>query len=261
MDLHELRDIAIEAAIQAGRITLEYFQTSSLIVETKENQSPVTMADRRSEERIREIIRTHYPGHGVHGEEEGASVGSEPVTWIVDPLDGTKSFIHGVPLYGVLIGVQVEGEVAVGVVNMPALGELYWAVRGEGAYWNGRRCQVSSVSTLADATVLTTDTRGLRRDRERMAGYHRVSQRAGLVRGWGDCYGHMLVASGRAEVMLDPSVSIWDIAAVSVIVEEAGGIFTDWRGRRTIGDDSGVSTNAHLAAPVREVLLTADDPA
>lgn len=254
IDLQEIRDIAVEAAIQAGRITLEYFQTPTFSVELKENRSPVTIADRRAEERITSIIRHHFPTHSIIGEEQGASPGSAPVTWIIDPIDGTKSFMRGVPLYGVLIGVEIEGEVQVGVVNLPALGELHYAVRGAGAFWNGRRSRVSSVDALSEAALTFTSPNGMRRSREKNDGYERLSAAVQFERGWGDCYGHVLVATGRAEIMLDPSVSIWDVAALKVIVEEAGGVFTDWQGTPTIRGGSGISTNANLHAATMEML-------
>jgi histidinol phosphatase-like enzyme (inositol monophosphatase family) len=254
IDIREIRDVAVEAAIQAGKITLEYFQTPSFEIELKENLSPVTIADRRAEERIVEIIRRHFPDHSIIGEEGGSSKGRAEVTWIIDPIDGTKSFVRGVPLYGVMIGVEIEGDSQVGVVNVPALGEIHYAARGDGAYWNGRRSHVSTVSELADAALLLTDPRGFARDPAMVEGYRRLASVTKFERSWGDCYGHMLVATGRGEIMLDPGVSVWDVAAVKVIVEEAGGVFTDWNGVPTIHGASAVSTNAVLAGHARSLL-------
>ncbi|HVZ41135.1 MAG TPA: inositol monophosphatase family protein [Candidatus Kapabacteria bacterium] len=250
----ELLDVAVEAALEAGRITLQYFQTSSFETEIKADNSPVTIADRRAEQRLIEVVHRHYPAHAILGEESGETSGSEPVTWIVDPIDGTKTFICGVPFYGVLIGVEIAGSIDVGVANFPALGEIYYAARGLGAYWNGRRIRVSQTGSLADAVMLTTDMQRVDRDPEKHDAHQRLIAATKMYRTWGDCYGHMLVASGRAEIMLDPKMSVWDAAALKPIVEEAGGIFTDWSGLPTARGGSAISTNAALRGAVQELL-------
>ena len=242
----EILDTAVEAAVEAGKITLQYFQTASFEVELKSDRSPVTIADRRAEERIAEIVGKRFPGHAILGEEHGLRGGSDPVTWIIDPIDGTKSFICGVPLYGVMIGVEIEGRADVGVVHFPALGETYYAARGFGSYWNGRRMRVSQTTDLADAVLLSTASKRFPPDSDVGRAQEALTERTKLHRTWGDCYGHMLVASGRAEIMLDPKMSVWDCAPLAVIVEEAGGIFTDWSGERTIHGGSAISTNANL---------------
>ncbi len=254
LDPRHLLDVAVEAALEAGRITLEYFQTSGLDIELKENNSPVTAADKRSEERIIKIIRRKYPDHAVLGEESGLSEGTAGVTWIIDPLDGTKTFIAGVPFYGVMIGVEAGGEVLAGVVHFPALGETYHAARGYGSYWNGRRMRVSKVADLSQSLLLATDARRFEREPEKEPGFRRLLAGTKLFRTWGDCYGHMLVASGRAEIMLDPAMSVWDAAPLKVIVEEAGGIFTDWSGVPTIHSGSAISTNAAVRESAMELL-------
>src|SRR5437016_1990609 len=151
----DLLDVAVSVAWQAGKITLEYFQTK-LTTETKSDQSPVTIADRRTEQKIRELISSRFPNHNIVGEEYGEQKGNSEYRWIIDPIDGTQSFIRGVPFYGVLIGIEKQNEVVVGVVNYPALGEMLFAARGEGCYWNGMRTGVSTVSKLGDALFLTT---------------------------------------------------------------------------------------------------------
>jgi histidinol-phosphatase len=252
MNLQPLLDLALEAAYEGGRTTLSYFQTSNFAVETKTDLSPVTVADRAAEERIVAIIRGRHPEHAVLGEESGTAPGTEPIEWIIDPIDGTKSFIAGVPMYGTMIGVVVEGVPTIGVVSMPALGEMYWGMRGSGSYWNGRRARVSSCASLEDARLLTTDIRRIRTMQEKSRAYDQLERRVKLVRTWGDCYGHMLVATGRAEIMLDPKMSIWDCAAILPIIEEAGGHFTDWRGIRTIDGGDAISTNDALHRMVLE---------
>jgi histidinol phosphatase-like enzyme (inositol monophosphatase family) len=254
MSHRELLDVAIEAAIEAGKITLEYFQTTSFEVEMKENSSPVTIADRRAEERIRGMITRAFPGHGIVGEEFGTTEGSEPITWIVDPLDGTKTFVCGVPFYGVLIGIEIAGEIEAGVAHFPALGETYYASKGDGSFWNGRRIRVSTTAAMSDAVLLATDSKRFDRDPEKSEGHRRLVAATKMYRTWGDCYGHMLVASGRAEIMLDPAMRPWDAAPLKVIVEEAGGHFTDWSGTPTIYGKSAISTNAALHAATMEML-------
>ncbi len=220
-DLQRYLDVAVEAAVAAGRITLQYFQTNTFTAETKADSSPVTIADRKSEELIAGTIRRNFPGHGIVGEESGESTGTEPVRWIIDPLDGTKTFIRGVPFYGVMIGVEIEGRVEAGVVQMPALGETYYAARGSGSFRNGERLRVSETARLDDALLLTTDVAGITKRPAKEAGFQRLLGGARMFRTWGDCYGHLLVASGRAEIMLDAKMSIWDSAALAPIVGTA----------------------------------------
>ncbi len=242
--LREILDFATEAAWQAGRITLQYFQTG-VAVEQKADDSPVTAADRGAEQKLVEIIRERFPEDAILGEEYGEHSGSSGRRWIVDPIDGTKSFVHGVPLYGVMIGVEIEGDPSVGVVYLPALDEMVCAARGLGCTWNGRPARVSEVSELKEAVLLSTDFEALDEHGKGDA-YRRLREEVMFARGWGDCYGHILVATGRAEMMLDPIMSVWDCAALPPILEEAGGTFTDWKGKRTIWGEEAVSTNGAL---------------
>jgi len=233
--------VALSAAREAGEVTLRYF-LKNLAVETKADLSPVTIADRESEQVLRQRIEQRFPDHGILGEEFGAVRDDAAYRWMLDPIDGTLSFIHGVPLYGVMVGLQHAGEPELGVVHFPALGETIWAQRGGGAWWNGRRAKVSDVARLADATLLTTDLAGFVAAGFDVA-YQRLRSAVRLERTWGDCYGHMLVATGRAEVMVDPILHQWDACALLPILEEAGGRFTDWDGARSISSGSGLSTN------------------
>jgi histidinol phosphatase-like enzyme (inositol monophosphatase family) len=239
---HELQ-LALEMAEEAGRLTLTYFSRKSLQVFTKRDSSPVTEADRTAEELIRSSIASHYPADGVMGEEFEERPSTNRRRWIIDPIDGTKAFIHGVPLYGVMIALEVDGCQQLGVVHFPALGELYYAERGAGAFFNGSPITVSSVSTIAESTVLFTEKEYLL-DLPSTHPVDLLRHQAGLVRGWGDCYGHMLVASGRAEVSVDKIMSPWDCAALIPIVTEAGGCCFDYRGVTTISGEHGlVSAN------------------
>ena len=270
-ELRTLLDFAIESAWLAGRLTLRYFQAGTA-VERKADASPVTAADREAEQLLRARIERYFPHDGILGEEFGEIRGAAPRRWILDPIDGTASFVRGVPLYGVLIGLAVGEEAIVGVAHFPGLGELVEAAHGLGCRWNGRVARVSSVDRLDAAAVLLTDsarTPGeiLRASASPAAppdegagalpGWPALARRAEVVRTWGDCYGHALVATGRAEAMVDPRVSPWDVAALQPIVTEAGGVFTDLGGTRTIYGGSGLSTNAALADAVRSALVGA----
>jgi histidinol-phosphatase len=252
ISLRTMLDFAIDAAWQAGKITLEYFQIGTA-VEHKADASPVTLADRRAEEKLRECIQRAFPDHGILGEEFGELTGRTAYRWVVDPLDGTRSFIQGVPLYGVMMGLEHHGQAVLGVVHFPALGETVYAAKGEGCHWNGRRAHVSTVSQWGEAVVLATSVRSLY-DQGRGYVFDALQRQTRLQRTWGDCYGHILVATGRAEVMLDPILQIWDCAALQPILEEAGGTFTDWQGTATHTGGNGVSTNGHLFRPVMEII-------
>ena len=164
--------------------------------------------------------------------------------WIIDPIDGTQSFVRGVPLFGVLVGLEVGGAVVVGVAHFPALGETIAAATGEGCRWNGRPARVSSVSRLESALVLCTDTAEMRR--RAPEAWSRLEGAARLQRGWSDCYGYSLVATGRADMMLDPVMQPWDCAPFLPILREAGGTFTDWTGKATIYGGNGIASNGRL---------------
>jgi histidinol phosphatase-like enzyme (inositol monophosphatase family) len=254
-ELESLLEFATELAREAGEITLKYFRRGTG-AELKADGSFVTAADREAEQFVRARIGERFPSDAVHGEEGGESVGSSGRRWIVDPIDGTYSFVHGVPLYGVMIGMESEGDPVLGVVNLPALGEMIAAARGAGCWWNGARSRVSQTATLEEALLLATDFGACARYGFGPAA-EELQQRAAQRRTWGDCYGHVLVATGRADVMLDPVMNVWDCAALLPIVEEAGGTFTDWRGRRTIRGGNAVSTNGALFDEVMRVVTAA----
>ena len=242
--LTHLLDFAVDAAWQAGKITLEYFQTD-IDVNRKADLSPVTIADRRSEEKLRELIQKHFPDHGILGEEFGEVKGTSNYRWIIDPIDGTNSYIQGVGLYGVLLGLEDGPDSVLGVANFPALNEMVYAAKGEGCHWNSRPANVSHIAKIEDALLLATDVQALYQY-GRGPAYEQLTAATRMQRTWGDCYGHILVATGRAEIMLDPILSLWDCAALLPILEEAGGTFTDWNGKATIHGGNGISTNGYL---------------
>ena len=242
-------DFAVETAYLAGRLTLGYFHSNTK-ADFKADDTPVTAADREAEALIRKRIENAYPGHAIVGEEYGASGKSdESHRWFVDPIDGTKSFVHGVPLYSVLIGLEIEGNVEVGVVYFPALDEMVAASTGGGCRLNGRPVHVSQVESLDRATVAFTDA-GSFAAHNRAGAWDRIQKAAWFRAGWGDAYGHCLVATGRVGVMLDPIMSVWDCAPFPPIMKEAGGYFGDWQGRETIYASEALSTTRSLLPEV-----------
>jgi histidinol phosphatase-like enzyme (inositol monophosphatase family) len=248
----ELLHAAADVARHAGDVALGYFR-SALSVEAKPDGSPVTAADRAAERAAREWIEAWFPRDGILGEEFGLAREGAARRWVIDPIDGTKTFVRGVPLWGTLVAA-IEGDaVLAGAAYFPALGEMLAAAPGSGCWWNAGRCAVSSVSSIGSATVLTTDER-FPHDAVQREAWRRLADRALVSRSWGDCYGYLLVATGRAEVMTDGIMSIWDAAPLLPIIEEAGGILTDWHGARTPFAGSVIATNRALATSVRELL-------
>lgn len=247
-DLQELQDFAVEAAWLAGRRTLAYYQ-SDCQPEIKPDGTPVTRADREAEALLRQLIAARYPDDGVVGEEYGEDPGRSGRVWILDPIDGTKSFVHGVPLYAVLIGLTIEGEPRVGVIHLPALGDTVTARHGGGCYWNGRRARFGSCAQLKDAAICASDMpigRG-----EELADLFRACR---LRRTWGDAYGYALAATGRIDLMLDARLALWDLAALVPIVREAGGVITDLEGREGLDLKSAIAGNPRLHAQAIELL-------
>jgi myo-inositol-1(or 4)-monophosphatase len=231
--------LAREIASEAGRLTLEYFQ-KNLVVETKADGSPVTIADHRAEEYIRKRIASELPDHGIFGEEFGEDTGDATHRWIIDPIDGTLAFSRGVPLYATLLALEIEGRVKAGVAEFPALGESVSAAEGEGCFWNGRPCRVSTETCLERALVAYTEPRDFGNHGKAEA-WERVRVATRYRTGWRDAYGHALVATGRIEAMLDPVMNPWDCGPFAVILPEAGGYFGDWAGDETIYAGEAVS--------------------
>lgn len=259
--IQERYALAQSIAREAGQLTLSRFQTE-IAVERKADQSPVTVADREAELLLRERISASFPDDAILGEEFPERSGTSGFRWIVDPIDGTKSFIHGVPLYGTLIGIEHESDSVVGVIEIPGLDESVSAAVGMGAVYRRRSqkpvpARVASEKTLAEGLLVTTET-ATYADRGAEEAYRRLEAAAQLARTWGDCYGYLLVVTGRALAMVDPIMNIWDAAAVKPILEEAGGTFTDWQGRATMNSGEGIGTNGHV---LREILkITRDFP-
>jgi len=252
--LQDFLRFAETTAREAGVLTMEYFLTDAARPEFKADDTPVTVADRRAEELIRRRIGESFPGHEIVGEEFGATSGGSDYRWIIDPIDGTKSFTHGVPLYGVLLALEIRGTVEVGCAHFPALGETVAAATGCGAWWNGKPARVSEVSELNRAVCAHIDTayfgkngKGEKWERLQKAVYYNA--------GWCDAYGYLLVATGRAEIMLDPVMAVWDCGPFPPIFREAGGYFGDWSGHEgRIDGGEALATNAALRDEVVALL-------
>ena len=254
MELRSYLDLAVQTAYEAGRLTLGYFGTEAARPEFKEDETPVTVADREAEKLIRARISDRYPAHAILGEEYGEENAGSDHRWIVDPIDGTKAFVRGVPLYGVLIGLEIEGVCEVGAAYFPALDEMLYAATGEGCFSNGRRAHVSSTRSLREGIACFTDAKSFE-EYDRGEEWRRILSAAGEARGWSDAYGHALVATGRADLMLEPAMNPWDAGPFPPILREAGGFFGNWSGKEgNIYANEAVSTTPALLPEVLGIL-------
>jgi myo-inositol-1(or 4)-monophosphatase len=249
LDLSPYLTFAADLAYRAGRLTLGYFN-AGVRPDFKADDTPVTAADRAAEQFIRAEIERAYPGHALLGEEFGGDDSKSSFRWLIDPVDGTKSFMRGVPLYGVLIGLEIEGTVRVGAAYYPGTDEMLSAADGLGAWWNGRRARVSEQAL--DRGVVCFTTYGNFEKYGRMGAWARLNEAAYMLRGWSDAYGYLLVATGRAEAMLDPVMAVWDAGPFPVIFKEAGGYFGSWDGREGHTHGEGLACNA----VVKEAILS-----
>jgi histidinol-phosphatase len=251
----------LEMASQASSLILEHYQVNGLLVESKSDESPVTVADRGAELLMRRLLKDRFPEDGVLGEEFDDVPSQNGFRWILDPIDGTKAFIHGVPLFGTLIGVEHNGRMVAGVCGFPALNEVVYASEGEGCWWRigtqaPQRTHVSGVTSLAKARMMFTEPTHWK-STGRFDTIVKLMDQVKIARGWGDCYGHAMVATGRAELAVDPLMSPWDIAALIPILREAGGFCSDWKGLETVSGGDGVSGVPALKDQIIAVLSTA----
>ncbi len=250
--------LAVQAAQAAGKITLEYFMSASLKVDRKADRTPVTDADRNSERCLRAAIESAFPEDGILGEELAEKPGTSGYRWILDPIDGTKSFIHGVPLYGTLVGIEYQGVCKAGVIHIPATGETVYAAIGSGCWYtkNGSepvKTHVSRLDDISEGLFLTSEVLTFDEINRRDI-YQKLEKQFYLTRTWGDCYGYMLVATGRAECMLDPVLSIWDAAALLPVIVEAGGRFSDFNGVCTHTSEQAIATNGLIHDKILELI-------
>ncbi|MBX3376546.1 MAG: histidinol-phosphatase [Phycisphaeraceae bacterium] len=243
-------DLALAAANQAGELLLSYFRRRSFSTEQKVDGSPVTTADREAEQLIRRLVHDAFPTDGVLGEEFGETPAPSGYRWIIDPIDGTTSFIHGVPLWGTLIGIEHEGRMVAGVIHMPALAESIYAAAGGGA-WHSfqgaapRLAHVSSTSDLQQAMLCITSLDYFTRN-NREAAFFKLARATRSMRGWSDCYSHLLLATGRCDAVVEPGVHPWDMAASLAIIPEAGGACTDWEGKPSAYSGNGILSNGAI---------------
>ncbi|MEM7013596.1 MAG: inositol monophosphatase family protein [Verrucomicrobiota bacterium] len=250
--LTDLLDFARQIAFEAGRLTLGYFQTG-VKPDFKEDDSPVTIADKNAEELIRTRIEAAYPHHAILGEEFGEVRSGASHRWIIDPIDGTKSFMCGVPIYGTLLGLEIDGECKVGVAYFPGLDEMISAATGHGCSLNGRACRVSEQGDLSRAIMSHADTAAYA-ENGKAKRWERLQKAVYYNAGWCDAYGYLLVACGRIEIMSDPIMNIWDCAPFLTILREAGGYFGDWSGNETISAPESLGTNQRLREAVLEAM-------
>ena len=252
--LADFLSFAEQTAREAGALTLEYFLTDGARAEFKSDDTQVTIADRKAEELIRSRIAGAYPDHQIVGEDSGTTEGSPDYRLIIDPIDGTKSFVHGVPLYAVLIALEIQGKMEVGCAYFPALDEIISAATGLGAQWNGKPCRVSEVVSIDRAVCAHIDTAYFGKNGKGEP-WERLQKAVYYNAGWCDAYGYLLVATGRAEIMLDPVMAVWDCGPFPPIFKEAGGYFGDWSGndgRIDVGE--ALATNAALRDEVVALL-------
>lgn len=247
-----LVDLAVELATGAGALTRKWFDRGRVDFDTKSDGTPVTEADKAAERYLREQIGLAFPTDAVIGEEEDDRSGTSGRTWIIDPIDGTRSFTHGVPLYGTLLAVRDEHGPAVGVIVMPALDEVVAAGRGLGCTYNGRETSVNDQTSLESSYLMTSGFEYWPDDECR----DRVLESDLTLRTWGDAYGYVLLATGRAEAMVDPSgVQLWDIAPMQVIIPEAGGRVSDEFGEPWSDGRAFVATNGHVHTDVLKTIF------
>jgi histidinol-phosphatase len=257
-DITRRLELALHLAQAGGRQTLGRFQTGPLAVETKRDGTAVTEADRACERFLRDGIGSAFPDDAILGEEYGLSAGASGFRWILDPIDGTTSFIHGVPLFGTLVAVEHGGQAVAGVIHMPALDETVYAARGHGAWHTFRGCapapaRVSGVDRLSHAMVVTTSLDYFEASGT-SATWTTVRRSAGATRGWSDCYAFLLVATGRADAAVEPVVKVWDIAPMQPILAEAGGVLTDWRGNPDLSAPMCLASNGRIHNELLEIL-------
>ena len=239
---HDLLTFAVNTVKEAGDLTLNYFKNTDLVIEGKEDGTPVTEADKKAERLMRELITESFPNDTIKGEEESDTAGTSGRSWILDPIDGTMSFIHGVPLYGNLLSFEDEYGPAIGAINIPALGECVFAGRGRGCYFNDELTQVSDQKNLSGSCIVTSGV-DYWPSAETL---DRFIKSGAVIRTWGDAYGYVLVATGRADAMIDPIVNHWDVAPMLTIFPEAKGIFTDFSGAATANGGNALATNPDL---------------
>jgi len=245
-------ELAVEAARKAGDLARAYYETT-FDIESKADDSPVTIADRQAEQLIRALVAKQFPDDGFLGEEYGDQAGGSGFRWVIDPIDGTRSFVRHIPIWATLVGLEYKGEQIGGVAYVPVFGQVYRALRGDGAFVNDRRIHVSKVERLADSLMCYSSLRWFQKV-GRESTFLELVSKTQRQRGFGDFYGFVLVAEGACDLMLEHGVNPWDVAATKAIVEEAGGTFTDWSGTPTIHTPDVLASNGKVHAETLAIL-------
>jgi histidinol-phosphatase len=243
---------AIEAAKAAGEVALHYFRTN-LKVEIKADRTPVTQADRECEAKITEILSQHFPAYGFLGEEMGERAGQVNTRWIIDPIDGTKNFIRGIPFFATLIALEENGEITAGIMSAPAINDLLYARKGQGAFANGQQVHVSDVAELSQSMLIHGGLKDLK-VRPCWGPFLRLIDATARQRGFGDALGHSVVIRGQAEVTLEPEIKPWDVAATKILITESGGRFSDFAGSPSIYTGNAIISNGRVHEAVVNIL-------
>jgi myo-inositol-1(or 4)-monophosphatase len=251
-DLTEYEQFMRKLCAAAAEVIRPQFRNPALPIESKPDDTPVTLADRRAEERMRELIEATYPAHGIIGEEYGSVREDAELCWVLDPIDGTKSFAAGCPLFGTLVCLLFQGKPVLGAINQPILGQLMIG-DGERTLLNDQPVRLRPCARLGAATLLSTDLREVSRYQDGAA-FEKLLAGVKMVRTWGDCYGYLLLASGYADIMLDAVMAKWDLLSLVPIVRGAGGVITDWQGKDPESGTSIVAAAAELHAEVIALL-------
>ncbi len=258
IELDEALQVALGVVLASSNITLKYFR-KKLDVEKKADHSPVTIADKECESFIRSQLQKKYPSHAFLGEELGEQKTDSDFRWIIDPIDGTKNFTRGLPFWGTLVALEHEGEIVLGVIHLPVMNMTIHAAKNRGCYDGKERLSVSRVARLSEAMLVFGDLKHFF-PQPQNAGFMELDAKVYCSRGWGDCYGYVPVIAGSAEIMIDPVANPWDIAAILICVEEAGGRFSDYKGDRTIYGGNAVATNGTLHDEVLRILNSSAAP-
>jgi histidinol-phosphatase len=245
-------EAAVEATQEAGRLALGFYDTN-VAVEWKHDESPVTVADRNAETLLRQTLLGKFPNDAFLGEEYGDQPGSSGFRWVVDPVDGTRSFVRGIPIWATLVGLEYKGEQIAGIADLPAMGDTYRALRGDGAYRGERRIHVSSIAKLSDAMMFYSSISWFEKAGRRDT-FLQLAVKTQRQRGFGDFYGFVLVAQGSGEVMIEHGVHVWDVVGLKALIEEAGGRFTDWEGNPTVERPDVLATNGVLHDEILRLL-------
>lgn len=252
MNMKEYIDFMRELATISGAVIKPYFFSSNLDVESKSDDSPVTVADKKAEERMRDLIEKKYPEHGIIGEEHGSIREGAEFVWTLDPIDGTISFASGVPLFGTIVALLHEGKPIAGMIHQPIL-ELLCLGDGKTTTLNGEQVRVREIDTLEDAVLVATDIENIAAYQSK-TGFDQLVNSTKVFRTWGDCYGYLLVASGWADIMADPIMNPWDKYPLIPIINGAGGVITGWDGSEAVNSDSVVAAHPRIHSQVLRIL-------